>query len=514
MTSLRTADRGPGPAGRTGGSGLGDGWDRPARLGWLAVALLVLLAIGGLLLRLWILGNAPLNSDEATAGLVAHEIARGHFFAFYWGQSYGGVEPYVLAFSFLVAGQSPLTLNGTPVVLALVGSVLVWRIGLHLFPRPAALAAAVLSWIWSESTLWNSTKEYGFHQVSVVLGLVVLLQAVRIVRGARTAGGDRTVDWLVFGAAVGLGFWASPEVVYFALPGAVVVLMALRHRSAGRVGRLVAAGAAAVAGALPSIWATAQGHSTAIPSSPVPYLSRLGTFFSHVLPMILGLRIEGAGVWELGHRVGPIVYALLLVVVAGAAVLVAAGNRDARVLVLALALFPFLYAAFPTSWFWNDGRYAIGLTPVVALLVIGALWQAMRPATAMWVAGAALVAAFATTLVAFNSGYGAIGSPGRLTPVVGQSQSRHHLAGPSARAHGDDPRLCGLLGGERPHLRVQRRGHGRCHWARRGTLPRPTRWRQLPRRPGSSSRRAPRPPPPLNWDRPPTSTPEPRPKPN
>ena len=167
--------------------------------------------------------------------------------------------------------------------------------------------------------------------------------------------------------------------------------MALRRRSDGGIARrLLVAGAAAAIGALPSIWAAATGHRTAIPSSPAPYLSRLGTFFSHVLPMILGLRIEGAGVWELGHRIGPVVYALLLVVVAGAAILVAAGNRDARVLVLALALFPFLYAAFPTSWFWNDGRYAIGLTPVVALVVVGALWQAVRPATAVWLACAAL----------------------------------------------------------------------------------------------------------------------------
>ncbi len=407
--SLPTSRWGPGPVGRAG-------WDRPPRLGWLTIVLLTALAVGGLLLRVWILGNAPLNSDEATAGLVAHEIARGHFFAFYWGQGYGGVEPYVVALIFLVAGQSPLTLNATPVVLGFIGAVFVWRIGLHLFRRPAALVAAVLSWIWSESTLWNSTKEYGFHQVGVVLGLVVLLQTIRIVRATRTADGDRISDWLIFGGAVGLGYWASPEIVYFAVPGTLVVLMTRRHRAArGTTRRVVVMGVAAVIGALPSIWATATGNSTTIPSSPVPYLSRLGTFFTHVLPMVLGLRIEGAGVWELGPRFGPVVYALALVVVVGAAVIVAVGNRDALVLVLTLVAFPFLYAAFPTSWFWNDGRYAIGLTPVVALVVVGSLWQVMRPATAIWVAAALLLAAFATTLVAFNSGYGAIGSPDELT---------------------------------------------------------------------------------------------------
>ncbi len=380
------------------------------------IVLLAVLTVAGLLLRLWILGNAPLNSDEATAGLVAHEIARGHFYAFYWGQGYGGVETYLIALFFLVAGQSPLTLDGTPAVLALIGAAVVWRIGLHVFGRPAALVAAVLSWIWSESALWNSTREYGFHQVGAVLGLVVLLQAVRIGRRARTTDGDRISDWLVFGVAVGLGYWASPEIVYFALPGTVVVLLARRHRALrGTAGRVLVAGAAALVGALPSIWATATGDGTAIPPSPVPYSSRLGTFFSHVLPMVLGLRIEGAGAWELGPRFGPVVYALALIVVGGAAVAVAVNNRDALVLVLTLVLYPFLYAAFPTSWFWNDGRYAIGLTPVVALVVIGSLWQVMRPAAAAWVAGAVLVAAFATTLVAFNSGYGAISSPDKLT---------------------------------------------------------------------------------------------------
>ena len=394
-------------------------------MGWITIVLLAVLAVGGLLLRVWILGNAPLNSDEATAGLVAHEIARGHFFAFYWGQGYGGVEPYVVALFFLVAGQSPLTLNGTPVVLSFIAAVLVWRIGLHLFRRPAPVVAAVLSWIWSESTLWNSTKEYGFHQVGVVLGLVVLLQAVRIVQGTRSADGDRISDWLIFGGAVGLGYWSSPEIVYFALPGTLVVLMARRHRTArGTVRRVVVAGVAAVIGALPAIWATATGNSTTIPSSPVPYLSRLGTFFSHVLPMILGLRIEGAGAWELGPRFGPVVYGMALVVVVGAAVVVAVDNRDALVLVLTLVLFPFLYAAFPTSWFWNDGRYAIGLTPVVALVVVGSVWQMMRPAAAVWVAGAVLLAAFATTLVAFNSGYGAIGSPGRADDTGRQTPIR------------------------------------------------------------------------------------------
>ena len=164
----------------------------------------------GLLLRLWILWNAPLNADEATAGLVAHQIIHGHTYAFYWGQRYGGVETYFTALNFLIFGQSPFVLNATPAILALVASVLVWRIGIRLFDPAPAVVAAVLSWIWCESSLWNSTRATGFHEVALVLGLILLLQSLRIVQRARHQGSDLLKDWAILGTAGGLGFWASP----------------------------------------------------------------------------------------------------------------------------------------------------------------------------------------------------------------------------------------------------------------------------------------------------------------
>ncbi len=130
--------------------------------------------------------------------------------------------------------------------------------------------------------------------------------------------------------------------------------------------------------------------------------------------MVFGLRVEGVGAWEGGRSFGVIVYGLLLVSVVSAAILLALRLPDTRVLVLTLALFPALYAAFPTSWFWNDGRYAIALTPVLALIIAGGLWQMFRASIATWVGCALLVAAFASTLVAFNAGSGAIAHPSQL----------------------------------------------------------------------------------------------------
>ncbi len=378
--------------------------------------MLVVLAITGVFLRLWLVHSGSTNADEATAGLIAHQITLGHTYAFYWGQSYGGVEPYGLAIAFSLFGQSPFVLNATPAVLALVGSVIVWRIGLRLFNAPAASTAAVLGWIWSESTLWNSTKEYGFHEIALVLGLVVLLQSVRMVQRARNDEVDRVTDWAVLGGAVGLGFWASPEIAYFAIPGVVFVATTLRGRtSRATLLRLSVFCVTAFVGSLPWIWATVKSHGAGIPASPVSYFSRLTTFFTHVLPMILGLRVEGAGAWEGGRLFGLAAYALLLIVVVGGAALLAVRVPDARVLVLTLALFPVLYAAFPTSWFWNDGRYAIALTPLLSLTIAGACWQLFRPTVAAWLSCALLVAAMASTLIAFNDVTGAIARPSELT---------------------------------------------------------------------------------------------------
>jgi Dolichyl-phosphate-mannose-protein mannosyltransferase len=389
-------------------------WTTPG--GAVLLLVLVVLAITGVFLRLWLVHNASTNADEATAGLIAHQITLGHTYAFYWGQSYGGVEPYGLAIAFSLFGQSPFVLNATPAVLALVGTVIVWRIGLHLFAAPAASVAAVLGWIWSESTLWNSTKEYGFHELALVLGLVVLLQSVRMIQRAHRDEGDRVIDWAFLGGAVGLGFWASPEIAYFAIPGLVFVVTTLRGRTS-RAARLrcFVLCVTAFVGALPWIWATVKSHGAGIPASPVSYLSRLSTFFSHVLPMILGLRVEGAGAWEGGRLFGLAAYALLLVLVIGGAVVLAVRVPDARVLVLTLTLFPFLYAAFPTSWFWNDGRYAIALTPLLSLMITGACWQLFRPRVAAWLSCALLVAALASTLIAFNDATGAIAKPSELT---------------------------------------------------------------------------------------------------
>ena len=79
-----------------------------------------------------------------------------------------------------------------------------------------------------------------------------------------------------------------------------------------------------------------------------------------------------------------------------------------------LLVFPFVYAAFPRTAFWNDARFVGYLPPILALLWMGALWQ-VAGRIAPWCGAAALIVALISTLVSFNDGYGALNSVSALT---------------------------------------------------------------------------------------------------
>ena len=151
---------------------------------WLVRAVVAAAVAFGVALRLWFLFHVPVNSDEAIVGLMARGIEHGHFVAFYWGQPYGGGEPYVVALLFALFGQSALALALTPVLLWAVSSVLVWRIVRRLVATPElALLAGALAWVGPDVALSNSTLEYGFRGVTLVCGLTALLMSLRVLDG-------------------------------------------------------------------------------------------------------------------------------------------------------------------------------------------------------------------------------------------------------------------------------------------------------------------------------------------
>ena len=419
---------------------------RQARLGILACSGIVAVVLVGLFLRIWILGREPTGSATAISGLMAREILHGHFSAFYWGQNYGGAEPYVVAAMFALFGQSSFTLGLTPIVLDAIAAVLVWRIGRRLFGSQVGVGAALLFWIWPEVYIFDSTQEYGFRFITLGCGLAVMLIAIRIAqRGApvRLPRSDssatvetpdqsaavRHLDWLALGLFAGIGWWSSPEVSYYLLP-AVVFLgwRLLERRIEVRPGDLTLAIAGAVVGALPWLWANARSHLGSLrhvraqPHSS--YLSHLSIVFTHVVPIVLGLRltanydnvrqvfVPGSGGFLVGTSgptwatlIGEIAYAAVLVAVL-VWIVVLIRRKQALVLVGAALVFPFLYAYSPLSYDWQDGRYGLFLAPILSLLVVSGVHAAFRrlgkPRLAMPLT---IVAGLALTLIAASQLY-------------------------------------------------------------------------------------------------------------
>jgi hypothetical protein len=363
-----------------------------------AVALII-----GLLLRLYALGRATINSDEAVVALMAREILHGHFFAFYWGVNYGGTEAYVVAVVFALSGSSAFTLGLTPVLLCAGSLVLLWRVGNRMFASPVGAVAAIGFWVWPEAYLTGYHHGDGFRWVVLLCGLAVFLTVLRIGDGEA-----KRADWFVLGLSAGVGWLSSPEIAYFLVPAAIYLVARLvQRRAKATMGSMFLGAGALVLGSFPWWWHNLNRHFDSFATAPQPappgpggaYWWHLGIFDRYVLPLVLGLRLRGDGRWLFSASVTPHLVNVVIVVLASWLIYLAARGR-AWLLVMYIAGFPFLYAAQPYTWFWQDGRYAVFLAPGLALVAASLLCEVGMWATQpkRFVAGAIAAIVFVASL--------------------------------------------------------------------------------------------------------------------
>ncbi|MDA8358110.1 MAG: hypothetical protein M0Z95_17865 [Actinomycetota bacterium] len=334
------------------------------------------------MLRAWLLAHLPLNSDEAVVGLMARGYLSGHLGTFYWGQQYGGAESYVVAAVLRTVNGGPMGLNGTAALISTISAVVVAAIVHEATrnPRLAAVSGAV-AWVWSYAGIWNSVRENGFRQLAVCCGLVLVLCALRLHRPRPTAA-----TYAVLGLSAGLGWWASPEIAYFAAPVGIIVVTSWSRLSdkgtrwSRRIGwrpaLLTLSGV--VVGALPWLYTNihtgfASLRTSSLPSTPGQgYGYRLMVFFHEMLPIQLGTRVVPGGAWVGGDTVGEVLFGVLAALIAVAIVrCVWAARTGYRAIPMAglaagIVAFPFIYSAIPSSGYWIDGRYGVYLPPLLA----------------------------------------------------------------------------------------------------------------------------------------------------
>lgn len=338
---------------------------------------MLLAIVAGLVGRLWLLHVQPLSSDEAVVGLMADQIRHGHFYTFYWGQQYGGVEPYVVALVAAVAGRSPLVLNAVPTLLWALACVFVWRAGRYLLPDGwgiTAAAIAVAMWVATPMAYLSNTHELGVHAVTVTLGVALVWAALRVGRSPIAA------NYFLAGLIAGLGWWSSPEIVYFILPALGALAAGSLWPAHWRIA-IPALTAGGLLGAAPWLATNIRTgfESLNLDTSPgqgtSSYLGRLGTFFTKSLPLELGVRKPYSFTWLIGGA-GRVIYVVALLLIVGLCVIALAwpsttpNRRSVRLIGAGVLLFPFEYATLPATSYWKDGRYAIYLIPLLALLAL------------------------------------------------------------------------------------------------------------------------------------------------
>jgi 4-amino-4-deoxy-L-arabinose transferase-like glycosyltransferase len=343
--------------------------------------------VAGIALRVWILASSQgaLDGDEAVWGLMARHVLHGELSTFYWGQAYGGSqETLVAAGLFWLFGASTVVLKLTAILFWAGASVLVWRVGRRTIGEPQARLAAALFWMWPLFFIWKSTRAHGFYGAGLVFGLWAMLAALRL----RERSAMR--DAAQLGLALGLGWWATPQIAILGLPP---VLWLVWRRPAVLRAVPVAAGAF-VLGSLPwwiynvrHHWASV--HAGRDESSAFGHLHNL---FSSTLPAALGLRLPFSLEWLPHVAVGAPLYVLAL---AGFAWLLIRRPAGLGMLLLTAALFPIFYTASPYTWLNVEPRYLTLLAPVIVLLVAYAAHSTRRAVMIFLICGALSISGLA-----------------------------------------------------------------------------------------------------------------------
>ena len=249
---------------------------------------------GGIGLRIWVLTSSvlgPLDSDEAVSGLMARHVLHGELRVFFWGQSYGGAqETFLTAGVFALFGSSTAALRVVPLTLYALAALLVWRIGRRTVGESAARIGALLFWLWPSYFVWRSVKAYGYYGAAPVLGLGVVLFALRLRER------DSRLDFLLLGLVLGLGWWATPQTALLAVP--VLAWLFWRRPGALRGAWLVVP--AVGVGAMPLLIESVK-HGLYSPGvvNGRTFLSHLRGFFGSTLPTALGLRVPFSLSWLL-----------------------------------------------------------------------------------------------------------------------------------------------------------------------------------------------------------------------
>ncbi|MBI5052486.1 MAG: glycosyltransferase family 39 protein [Chloroflexi bacterium] len=204
----------------------------------LIFALIIALTLKAVLLAFDVF---PFNADEAVVALMARHILQGARPVFFYGQSYlGSLDAWLIAFAFLIFGQTVLAIRIVQTVLYLGTILTTYLLGLKIFDKWVAASAALLLAIPTVLTTLYTTATLGGYGEVLLIGNILLLWTLRLapqtsevaqtaktseVLRARPFGfGSEFVEWFLFGLLAGVGFWGFGFLGIYFPPIAIAIL--------------------------------------------------------------------------------------------------------------------------------------------------------------------------------------------------------------------------------------------------------------------------------------------------
>ena len=333
------------------------------------------------------------DGDEAVVGLMARRLLNGDVEAFFWGQDYGGIHEAVAVAGMFVLGVPTLVaMRLVPLLFAVGASLVLWRVGRRIVGEEGGRIAAALFWAAPAGMVWMSFKERGFYGATMVLGLTCVLIVLRLDEEWTRR------DAALLGLAAGLGWYASPQVAYLVAPAGAWLAWRTVRRSGWRE---LVAHAPLVAGGLAigvSPWLAAnvaRDWGSLRPPVDLPAtgpLERLEVLHDRGLPVALGLQDPVLPRWIAGS-LGQAAYLAIRVAAIGAVVLAMVRRPPVgrlSIVVVALATYPLIFMALPTSFTVTDPRYVSFVVPLLLLVLAWVIER--RGAAVRWVVAGVVVA--------------------------------------------------------------------------------------------------------------------------
>ncbi len=327
----------------------------------LALSLSVASLIVGALTRWLYLSSAAgrIHADEAVAGLMARSLLDGDWSTFFWGQQYGGtVELLWLSPALALFGNA--SISAVPILEAIVLCVLVWRYCSHFLSNSDAVLAASLLWAAPALWQWFSLRPMLFYQPTLIIGLCLLL----LLRPGRA-----TYNWPLVGLLLGLGWWTSPQVLFFAVPA--LVGTRLRVIQGRALLKLVAGFCVGAAPWIATNLATRFASIREQPPRSGSLVDHLGSQFSTGWPMTFGLRVPFTEEW-IWEPFRLLSYPIIAVFSAAAVVAYRTHRMAVAAAIGVIPTFVIMQVVAPTGSFVGTGRYYVFVVPSIAIVIIAA----------------------------------------------------------------------------------------------------------------------------------------------